>query len=169
MPLQPPAVGRTGEPDGESACPHVQQRLQLAWEGLRLADRRRGARPAGSVRRREAAHSSVRQRHPDERGGRLGRLLQLATVREAQKVGAERARRYPPSVTSTGRIRRAEPSQRLTRFGLALLALAAIAWATTYGPPGTLTSIALGALAAYVLAFVGSVVLTTALVLRLRR
>jgi hypothetical protein len=62
-----------------------------------------------------------------------------------------------------------QPVQRLTRVGLVLLVLAALAWATTYGPPGTLTSVALGAMAAYALAAVGSVLLVTALFLRARR
>jgi hypothetical protein len=60
-------------------------------------------------------------------------------------------------------------SRRLVRIGLVLLALAAVAWAATYGPPGTLTSVSLGAMAAYTFASGGLVFLAAGLVLRLRR
>ena len=59
--------------------------------------------------------------------------------------------------------------RRLALIGMVLVAFAALAWATTYGPPGTMTSVALGAMAAYALAAAGAVVLLVALVLRLRR
>ena len=58
--------------------------------------------------------------------------------------------------------------RRAFRWGLILLVLAGLAYASTLGPPGTLTSIALGALAAYALAGAGVVLLLAALVLRLR-
>ena len=64
---------------------------------------------------------------------------------------------------SAGRVR------RLALIGMVLVALGALAWATTYGPPGTMTSIALAAMAAYALAAAGTVVLLVALALRLRR
>lgn len=59
--------------------------------------------------------------------------------------------------------------RRVTVVGVVLLVLAALAWATTYGPPGTMTSIALAAMAAFALAGAGVVVLLVALVLHLRR
>lgn len=59
--------------------------------------------------------------------------------------------------------------RRAARVGVVLLVLAALAWATTYGPPGTLTSIALAAMSAYALAAAGIVFLLVALALRLRR
>lgn len=59
--------------------------------------------------------------------------------------------------------------RRAARIGVVLLVLAALAWATTYGPPGTMTSISLAGMAAYALAAAGVVVLLVALVLRLRR
>ncbi len=72
-------------------------------------------------------------------------------------------------MTPTDSTPRRDPSPRLLRLGFVLLALAATAWATTYGPPGTMTSVALGAMAAYALAVVGLLVMATAYVLRLRR
>lgn len=61
-----------------------------------------------------------------------------------------------------------EPAS-LTRLGLVLLVLAALAWATTYGPPGTLTSISLAAMAAFGLAAVGLLTLVVALLMRVLR
>lgn len=58
---------------------------------------------------------------------------------------------------------------RASSVGVVLLVLAALAWATTYGPPGTMTSISLAAMAACALAAAGVVALLVALVLRLRR
>lgn len=59
--------------------------------------------------------------------------------------------------------------RRASVVGVVLLALAGLAWITTYGPPGTMTSIALAAMAAVALATAGVVVLLVALVLHLRR
>lgn len=64
---------------------------------------------------------------------------------------------------SAGRERRA------AAIGLVLLVLAALAWLTTYGPPGTMTSISLAAMAAVALVGTGVVALLVALVLHLRR
>ena len=59
--------------------------------------------------------------------------------------------------------------RRVSVVGVVLLVLAALSWAATYGPPGTMTSIALAAMAAFALAGAGVVVLLVALVLHLRR
>lgn len=60
-------------------------------------------------------------------------------------------------------------SASLARFGLVLLVLAGLAWATTYGPPGTLTSISLAAMAALGLAAIGLFSLVAALLMRVLR
>ena len=57
----------------------------------------------------------------------------------------------------------------LARLGVILLVLAALAWATTYGPPGTLTSISLAAMTAFGLVAVGLLSLLTALLMQVLR
>ncbi len=58
---------------------------------------------------------------------------------------------------------------RLARIGVVLITLGVLAYASTYGPWGTLTSVALSAMAAYALSVLGGVALLTALALILRR
>lgn len=57
----------------------------------------------------------------------------------------------------------------VTVIGVVLVVLAALTWLTTYGPPGTMTSISLAAMATFTLAGSGVVVLLVSLVLHLRR
>lgn len=87
--------------------------------------------------------------------------MPVGKCRSAQAAGANLRRMT--AIASEGRARRA------ARVGGVLVVLAALAWATTYGPPGTMTSIALAAMAAFTLAAVGLVFLLVALVLHLRR
>ena len=71
--------------------------------------------------------------------------------------------------SAAGDNRRGRSARRALLLGLVLIALAVASYATTYGPRGTMTSVALAAMAAYALAALGAVAVTVAVVLTLRR